>query len=134
MKTLIAQLGNTRPMTTALEHERQVMDEVAYAITSGFEDAVAEGRLTRQDARRWYRRLGNIFDMKSLLPKGQATLKEEIKERLAGYRLRKIIVVFPGDKPAKTTQETTSGTVKPDNVVELKPKLGSRLTGKVAAQ
>lgn len=64
-------------------HERRLNETAADAITDGLENAVYEGRLTRKEVKRIYKKLADTLSLADLLPrKNVRELKHEIKGRL----------------------------------------------------
>lgn len=90
-----------RKMSTR-EREKYVKSLLGDIITDGLEDAEFQGKLTRDEVNTWYRRLGNLVDLRDLLPKSQETIKEGLKKRV-GNGLHKPVPLpdLQEDKPRK---------------------------------
>ena len=100
--------SRTKERKVALEASR-----VADAVTSGFEDALYKGHITRAEARKWYTRISHNCSLPDLLPRrlssyipDAAEIKGIIKARL-GNGINKPVNI-PGPKPAeKVKREKT---------------------------
>lgn len=63
---LSSRKGSTEMDTFESPRRLRELQAVADAITSGFEDAINEGTLTRKEVKYWYRMLGNAFGLTDL--------------------------------------------------------------------
>ena len=101
--------GRTKERKLALEASR-----VSDAITAGIENAVHDGHMTRDQARKWYTRISvncSLPDLqprkvlRSYAPEAKMVIKE-IKARL-GNGINKPVNI-PGPKPAEKAKPTTT--------------------------
>jgi len=101
--------GRTKERKLALESSR-----VSDAITAGIENAVHDGHMTRDQARKWYTRISvncSLPDLqprkvlRSYAPEAKMIIKE-IKARLGNGANKPVNI--PGPKPAEKTKPRTT--------------------------
>ena len=101
---------------------------VADLIVDGMEDAVEKGTLTREMARRWYRRFGNILSIGDLLPKGERPLKSQIRKRLTSGTYKRVplpdITTTPPVKKKGFLKRLGDASKEKDNQPTLRSILG----------
>jgi hypothetical protein len=87
--------GQERWMTTPEQEniEKVLMGDI---ITDAVEDLVYQGKMSRDRARVWYRRYGNLLNLPDLLQKHELLLKERIRASLNKHQN---IVQFPDTRP-----------------------------------